>query len=133
MAVRFKVFTNKIPTDILKRPASRAEAWLANEVLKDTRPFVPALNEDFSNAAHVENGNLVVYQGPQAAYLYYGKVMEGPLYGPKHATDKPLDYTKERHPHAQAFWFEASKAQNLDKWERGVGKILKQELEKERK
>ena len=104
--------------------ADKGEVWLANEVLKDTDPFVPALTGSLSQRSHVE-GNLVVYPGPYARYLYYGKVMVGPRYGPKHATDKNLVYTKSVHPNAQSHWFEASKAQNLEKWLRGVKKLGK--------
>ena len=104
--------------------AKKAEVWLANEVLKDTDPFVPALTGSFAGRAHTE-GNLVIYPGPYARYLYFGKVMVGPPYGPKHATDKDLVYTKTTHPQAQSHWFEASKAQNLQKWIKGVKKIGK--------
>lgn len=127
--IKFTVHSTKIPVELLKKPASIAEKWLANEVLKDTRPFVPALTLSLSNRAHVE-GSTVVYPGPYARYLYYGKVMEGPLHGPKHATDKDLVFTKTVHPQAQAFWFEASKAQNLGKWTNGVKKIVEGEIGK---
>ena len=104
--------------------ASEGETWLANEILKDTDPFVPALTLSHSQRSHVE-GNSVIYPGPYARYLYYGKVMEGPKYGPKHATDKYLVFTKSVHPQAQSHWFEASKAQNLKKWVRGVAKFAR--------
>ena len=104
--------------------ASEGETWLANEILKDTDPFVPALTLSLSQRSHVE-GNSVIYPGPYARYLYYGKVMEGPKYGPKHATDKDLVFTKSVHPQAQSHWFEASKAQNLKKWVRGVAKFAR--------
>lgn len=104
--------------------ANEAEAWLANEVLTDTRPYVPALSGSQMNRAHVEGGS-VVYPGPYARYLYYGKVMEGPPTGPKYATDRDLVYTKDTNADAQAFWFEASKAQNLQKWVKGANKIAR--------
>ena len=104
--------------------ASDQEKWLANEVLKDTDPYVPALTGSLSMRSHVE-GDSVVYPGPYARYLYYGKVMAGPKYGPKYATDKDLVYTKSVHANAQSHWFEASKAQNMKKWLRGVDKIGK--------
>ena len=104
--------------------ADRQETWLANEVLKDTDPFVPFLTGNLSGRAHVENG-MVIYPGPYARYLYYGKVMKGPKYGPKYATDKDLVYTTQSHANAQSHWFEASKAQNLPKWLRGVKKLAK--------
>lgn len=111
----------------LQETATKGETWLANEIMKDTRPYVPALNLSLSNRTHVE-GNKVIYPGPYARYLYFGKVMEGPKYGPKHATDKDLVYTKTFHPQAQSHWFEASKAQNMKKWERGVKKYVRDEI-----
>ena len=126
MKVSFSVKTNglnEIDTKIAQF-SQKAEAWLANEILKDTDPYVPALTGSLSQRSHVD-GNTVVYPGPYARYLYYGKVMEGPPQGPKHATDKDLVYTKTVHPNAQSHWFEASKAQNLKKWIRGVSKIGK--------
>lgn len=107
--------------------ATKGETWLANEIMKDTRPYVPALTLSLSNRTHVE-GNKAIYPGPYARYLYFGKVMEGPKYGPKHATDKDLVYTKTVNPQAQSHWFEASKAQNMKKWERGVKKYVRDEI-----
>ena len=126
MKLKFSVRTEgfeKIERDLLDR-ADKAEVWLANEVLKDTDPFVPMLTGSLSQRSHVE-GKSVVYPGPYARYLYYGKVRKGPKYGPKYATDKDLVYTKSVHPNAQSHWFEASKAQNLPKWLRGVKKLVK--------
>ena len=124
--MRFDVKT--IGVDALDREiakaAKKSEVWLANEVLKDTDPFVPALTGSLSQRSHTE-GNMVIYPGPYARYLYYGKVMEGPPTGPKHATNRDLVYTKSVHPNAQSHWFEASKALNLQKWIKGVKKIGK--------
>lgn len=100
------------------------KVWLANEALKDTDPYVPMLTGSLSQRSHLE-GDQIVYPGPYARYLYYGKAMEGPRYGPKKATDKDLVYTKQAHPNAQSHWFEASKSQNLEKWLRGLRKIAK--------
>lgn len=129
--MRVTVDTSGIPDKLFERAERRAELWLANAVLKDTRPYVPALTESFSNRAHIEDGDrkkVVVYPGPYARYLYYGKVMKGPKTGPKYATDKNLVFTKTRHPQAQAFWFEASKAQNLERWKRGAVAMVRREL-----
>lgn len=126
MKLKFSVRTEgfkKIERDLLDQ-ADKAEVWLANEILKDTDPFVPMLTGSLSQRSHVE-GKSVVYPGPYARYLYYGKAMKGPKYGPKYATDKDLVYTKSAHPNAQSHWFEASKAQNLPKWLRGVKKLVK--------
>lgn len=124
MNVKFNVKTSgleAIDHEIAKL-ASESEVWLANEILKDTDPYVPFLTGSLSQRSHVD-GNTVVYPGPYARYLYYGKVMEGPPQGPKHATDRELVYTKQHHPQAQSHWFEASKAQNLQKWLKGVKKL----------
>ena len=131
MKVRFSVKTSGL-TELdhkIAALASKQETLLANEVLKDTDPFVPASGAaaGVSKIAYVE-GNMVVYPGPYARYLYYGKVVEGPKYGPKHATDKDLVYTKDHHPNAQSHWFEASKAQNLDKWVRVAQKAVKKNI-----
>lgn len=130
--ITFDVKTNLIDPHLLKLPCSRAETIIANQVLKDTTPFVPALNMSLAKRAHVVS-NQVIYPGPYARYLYYGKVMvdsvtgKGPANIPgvgyrfrKGATLKPTDrnlvFTKTVHPQAQAYWFEASKKQNLEKW-----------------
>ena len=124
--MRFDVITTGI-SDLdreIAKAAKKSEVWLANEVLKDTDPFVPALTGSLSQRSYTE-GNLVIYPGLYARYLYYGKVMEGPPTGPKHATNRDLVYTKSVHPNAQSHWFEASKALNLQKWIKGVKKIGK--------
>lgn len=127
--MKFKVRTKGIKNTMLDPQARKANLWLANEVLKDTRLFVPARSMNLANKAHVENTQ-VVYPGPYARYLYYGKVMEGPKYGPKVATNKNLVFTTEKHANAQAFWFEASKAKNKKKWTDGAKKVMKRELNK---
>lgn len=121
--VNFHVKSNVNLKDILAFPCDEAEKWLADEILKDTRPYTPALTESLSNRARAIGKN-VVYPGPYARYLYYGKVMKGPKLGPKYATEKNLVFTRSVHQMAQAKWFEASKAQNLQKWIRGVARIV---------
>lgn len=124
--VQFRVHTTGIDQigGRIAALANETEVWLANEILKDTRPYVPAVSGSFMNRSHVE-GAYIVYPGPYARYLYYGKVMKGPPTGPKYATDKDLVYFKKTNPDAQAFWFEASKAQNLKKWVRGASKHVR--------
>lgn len=126
MKVRFSVKTSGLEEidHKIAALASKGEVWLANEILKDTDKFVPFLTGSQSIRAYVD-GNMVVYPGPYARYLWNGKVMEGPKYGPKHATDKDLVYTQQHHAQAQSHWFEASKAQNLPKWVKGVKKLAK--------
>lgn len=126
MKVQFSVKASGLE-DIDRKIASLAnkgEAWLANEIHKDTDKYVPFLTGSLSGRSYVE-GNSVIYPGPYARYLYFGKAMEGPKYGPKHATDKDLVYTQQHHEQAQSHWFEVSKAQNLPKWLKGVKKLAK--------
>lgn len=99
------------------------ERVVAEQARKDTSPFVPFLTGSLENRTRVE-GNTIIYPGPYARFLYYGKVMIDPDTGSTYArpnatkvlTDRNLVFTKDFHGQAQAFWFEASKAQNKDKW-----------------
>lgn len=110
----------------------RAEHAVAVQMEKDTRPFVPALTGSLMNRTRVD-GNVVIYPGPYARFLYYGKVMVDPDTGSSFAqkgavkvlTDKDLVFNKTVNPQAQAHWFEASKAQNLEKWMRVYRKARK--------
>ena len=120
----------------LARDADKAERTVTIQAAKDTEPYVPMLTGSLKNRAVVQ-GNLIIYPGPYARYLYYGKKMvdartgKGPMHfigqngnevirfhkGAKlRPTGEDLTYTKTAHPNAQAHWFEASKAQNLEKW-----------------
>ena len=101
----------------------RATRILAEQARKDTAPYVPMLTGSLDNRTRVE-GNTIIYPGPYARFLYYGKVMVDPDTGSpwakagatKVVTDRDLVFTTDFHPQAQAYWFEASKAQNKDKW-----------------
>lgn len=131
MSVKFKVITSNLPQSIQKE-CSQAAHILAQQVAKDTEPFVPAQTLSLSNRTIVD-GDSVIYPGPYARYLYYGKLMVDPntgsAYAPKGGskvlTDKNLVFSKSVHPQAQARWFEASKAQNVKKWERVAEKAVK--------
>lgn len=119
----------------LKEGCSRAEHIVAVQVRKDTSPYVPFLTGSLDERTRVD-GNTVIYPGPYARFLYYGKVMidpeTGSTYAPKGGTkvltDKNLVMHKEHHSQAQSHWFEASKAENLDKWIRVADKAVKHGL-----
>ena len=110
----------------------RAEHAVAVQMEKDTRPFVPALTGSLMNRTRVD-GNTVIYPGPYARFLYYGKVMVDPDTGSPFAqkgavkvvTDRNLVFNRSVNPQAQAHWFESSKAQNLEKWLRVYKKARK--------
>lgn len=125
--------------------STKGEHALAVQVAKDTEPFVPAMTKSLVNRTQVF-GNQIVYPGPYSRYLYYGRVMvdsktgRGPMKivgkdgsviirfrkGAKLVpTERPLKISKAVHPQAQSHWLEASKAANLEKWERVAGRIIK--------
>ena len=116
----------------LARACDRAESVLAQQVMKDTIPFVPALTGSLTQRTRVV-GNEVIYPGPYARFLYYGKVMVDPATGRTYApkgghkvvTDRNLVFNTTMHPQAQAHWFDASKAQNVEKWVRVADKAVK--------
>lgn len=133
----------------LEQAGPRAAHALAVEVARDTEPFVPALTKSLANRTQVVE-NQIVYPGPYARYLYEGKVMvdaatgKGPMRivskdgsevirfhkGAKlKPTDRPLDIKQDVHKNATDHWFDASKAQNLEKWIRVAGRLVKDELE----
>lgn len=123
MAFRVNVRVDIDPSRI-ERNAENAQEILAVHAMKDTDQFVPAKTGNLTNMARVENGNQIVYLGPYAQYLYHGKLMVDPETGSAYAkkgstkalTGKDLVFSKAMHGKAQAEWFEASKAINLDKW-----------------
>ena len=108
---------------------------VAFQARKDTAPYVPFLTGSLDRRTQVE-GNAIIYPGPYARFLYYGKVMVDPetgsTYAPKGGTkvltDKNLVFNTSGHNQAQSHWFEASKAENLDKWIRVADKAVKNGL-----
>lgn len=115
----------------LAESCTRAESIVGQQVIKDTAPFVPALTGSLTIRTRLD-GNKIIYPGPYARFLYYGKVMVDPQTGSTFApkggtkvlTDRDLVFSKAMHPQAQSHWFEASKAQNLDKWIRVAEKAV---------
>lgn len=102
---------------------NKAEKILAAQVMKDTDKFVPALTGNFAQRVHLEEST-IVYPGPFARFLYYGKVMiyepTGSTWAPrgehKVVIDRDLVMNKSMHPLASSHWFEVSKAANLETW-----------------
>ena len=117
---------------MLRNASDKAQTDVAIQAQKDTSPYVPALTGSLDQRTRVDE-NQIIYPGPYARYLYYGKLMVDPTtgssYAPKGATkvltDKNLVFNKAMHSQAQVHWFEASKAENMDKWLRVAGKAVK--------
>lgn len=134
MSLKFSVDVSGMDAvkNALAKACSRAENVLAQQVMKDTAPFVPALTGALTRMTRVM-GNEVIYPGPYARFLYYGKVMVDPTTGSTYApkggtkvvTDRNLVFNTTMHPQAQAHWLDASKAQNLEKWVRVADKAVK--------
>lgn len=121
----------------LKRAGQRAAHAVAVQIQKDTEPFVPARTKSLANRSQVVE-NRAIYPGPYARFLYYGKLMIDPdtgsawaRYGAaKVVTGKDLDIKTAVHSQAQSHWFEASKAQNMDKWERVAERSVEDEIKR---
>lgn len=121
----------------LQEAGPRAAHAVAVQIESDTEPFVPALTKSLVDRAQVVDGT-VIYPGPYARFLYNGKLMidpdTGSAWAPKGATkvvtEKDLDIKKDVHSQAQSEWFEASKAQNMEKWVRVAGRAIDRELDK---
>lgn len=117
---------------MLRNASDKAQTAVVIQAQKDTSPYVPALTGSLDQKTRVDE-NQIIYPGPYARYLYYGKLMVDPTtgssYAPKGATkvltDKNLIFNKAMHSQAQDHWFEASKAENMDKWLRVAGKAVK--------
>lgn len=146
MAMTFKINTDGVKAlgSKLQERAKDAEFILALQAKEDTSPYVPMLTGSLDIRTVIKE-NRIIYPGPYARYLYYGKVMVDSVTGkgPMHFVDKngneqikfrkgaklvatarDLKINRASHPKAQAHWFEASKAENLAKWERVVGKAV---------
>ena len=135
--LKFSVHTEGLEAikDKLAEGCTKAEHIVALQVRKDTSPYAPALTGDLDRRTRVD-GSKVIYPGPQSRYLYYWKLMVDPETGSSYApkggtkvlTDKDLVFSKAVHGQAQSHWFEASKAENLEKWVRVSDKAVKYDL-----
>lgn len=134
MSLKFSVDVSGMDAvkNALAKACSRAENVVAQQVMKDTTPFVPAVTGSLTQRTRVV-GNEVIYPGPYARFLYYGKVMVDPTTGSTYApkggtkvvTDRNLVFKTKMHQQAQSHWFDASKAQNMEKWVRVADKAVK--------
>lgn len=139
----FSVDTKKFARDLAKVnkrmrfSGKGAEHSLAVQMAKDTEPYVPARTKSLVNRTIVHE-DTIIYPGPYARFLYYGKLMIDPDTGspwaPKGASKvidpegKDLNISTAVHSKAQAHWFEVSKAQNLPKWKRMAGRLMQREF-----
>ena len=119
-------------TGVFRARARKAEITLATQIMKDTDKYVPARTGSLMQRTHIEN-NTIVYPGPYARFLYYGKVMiyepTGSTFAPKNehkiVTDRDLVMHKTMHRLATSHWFEVSKAQNMERWLKVAERLVK--------
>ncbi len=107
----------------------KAQIYIDNEVLRLSEPYIPmqsGMLKKLGILGTVPGSGEVVWNGPYARYLYYGKLMVGRA--PKKLTDKNLTYHGA--PKRGAFWFERMKADKRGQILRGAAKITQKESEK---
>lgn len=136
MALKFNIDSSGMDEvkEAIANACSKAEHELAVQIEKDTAPFVPMRTGSLRERTRVI-GNTIVYPGPYARYLYYGKLYVDPLTGSAYARkgvtkipatpEKDLTYWRKE---TRSHWFEASKAKNLKKWVRNAEKAVKDDL-----
>lgn len=133
MGLHFTIHTEGLDAlkSELSHSCSRASHALAKKVKEDTEPYVPMDNSVLRNDTKVV-GDTIIYPGPYARYLYYGKLYVDPLTGSpfakKDVTKVPANperNLKYWHPGTCSHWFEVSKAQNKDKWVKVAAEALK--------
>lgn len=115
----------------------KSEHIVAIQAAKDTAPFVPMLTGSLTNRTKVKGGD-IIYPGPYARYLYFGKLMVSPSTGSAWAEkgetkvlerpEKDLAFNRASHVLAQAHWFEASKSLNMDRWQEVARRAAAREL-----
>lgn len=135
--LKFNVHTSGLDSlrEKVSSASDKAAHIVAMQVRKDTSPYVPALTGSLDKRTRIDGGE-IIYPGPYARYLYFGKLMVDPATGSSYAqkgstkvlTDKNLVFNKAMHGQAQSHWFEASKAENLEKWVRVADKAVKHDL-----
>ena len=96
MGIKISVHTDGFDAvkEAIAKACTRAEHVLAEQIKKDTQPFVPMLTGSLTQRTRVD-GSAVIYPGPYARFLYYGKVMVDPntgsTYAPKGGTKVVTD------------------------------------------
>lgn len=140
----------RINLDRFSKQFQRAQYVLDGQVMNSMIPFMPMITGQFidvtrsASAAIQGSGRVYAGVGPQARYLYEGKVMvdsktmKGPYKistGPGEyvlrfrkgskliATKRPLNYSKTAHPQATDHWFNPAKKKDKRKWIKMVKSI----------
>lgn len=137
--MKLEVSIRNIDPKLLSGRATKTERAMAFQVMKDTRRYVPADTMSLNNRTYVR-GNAVVYPGPYARYLYYGKRMvnaktgKGPMYIPEvgwrwphratlRPTDQELHISTAVHKDATHHWLDAAKRRYMAAWKKIAAKV----------
>lgn len=113
MQVRIEMGVNSLLNpNVPDKRINEAQKWLDNEVIKDCNPYVPFRDGDLATSVirHTVLGSgQIVYQTPYAVRVYHSN---------------GWNFNKKPHELATDHWAEPAKANNLDKYNNGVSKIL---------
>lgn len=142
---KFSVVDGDIKVDVdlsrFNKQFQDAQYALDGQVMKSMLPFMPLVTGQFidattkASAAIQGSGGVYAGFGPQARFLYEGKVMvdevTGSAWARKHGrkvtTATPLKYTGRDyvgpHPNVTDHWFDAAKEKDLKKWVEMVKRI----------
>lgn len=79
------------------------QKFVTNTINRRITRYMPFLSGVLATKLkHVKSPTKIEVLGPYAKYQYYGKAMEGRA--PKTLTNRPMNYTKTKHPLAGPFW-----------------------------
>lgn len=113
----------------------KAQCFVDSETIRLMKRFTPARNLYLSEKAPVLGTKIgsgrIYYLAPYGRYQYYGKLMVSSVNGSAWArhgekkilTGHDLQYSKLRHPEAQAKWFEVTKQRHKKQILRGAAAI----------
>ncbi|WP_312093465.1 minor capsid protein [Aminipila sp.] len=105
---------------------TKTQKFIDSEVLRLSVPYLPmqsGMLQKLGTLGTVIGSGEIVYLGPYARYLYYGKVMVGRA--PKQLTSNNLTFHGA--PKRGAFWFERMKADKKAQILRGAAKVARKE------
>lgn len=151
---KFSIVEGEIKVDVnmsrFRKQIQNAQYQLDGNVMNSMIPFMPMITGQFvdvtraASAAIQGTGGVYAGVGPQARYLYEGKVMvdsqtrKGPAKIPTgpgeyvlrfrkgaklSETSRPLRYSQKAHPKATSHWFEAAKKKDGKRWVKDVKRI----------
>lgn len=88
----------------VQRAATRAQAILDEQILKDSNYYVP-MDTNTLERSGITNSKIgegvLIWNTPYARRIYYGV---------------EFNFSKDKNPHARALWFEYAKSVHLQSW-----------------